>query len=614
MCTEAIVSASTLKSVSCLPLLFAACVAFAAGVPGAAAPVASVAHAAAVQWQPWSEALFAQAQRENKFILLDLEAVWCHWCHVMDEKTYSDARVGALMSERYIAVKVDSDAHPELARRYEDYGWPATVVFNAQGEEIVKRRGYLRPEIMVSMLDAIIKDPSPVVYGDNAPVAAYASSALLAPALQRELEREHLESHDFARGGLKQQQKFIDRDTLEYSLHRAGLGDKAAASLVRLDLDAAQPLIDPVWGGMYQYSTDGDWVHPHFEKIIQIQADAMRLYALAYARFGEPGYRRSFESMHRYVQAFLTSPDGAFYVSQDADLVKGQHSADYFAQDDAGRRRLGLPAVDKHLYARENGWMIQALAAGYQAGGDASYLNEAVKAARWVVQHRALAGGGFAHGERDAGGPYLEDTLAMGRAFLALYQASAERDWLMRAEAAARFIEQRFRAAGAPGYVTSVSAPGAVLKPKTVVDENIAAARFANELARHTGAPRYPLMAEQAMRYLATGQVALRRRTEAGILLAALELGSDPTHITVVGAKSDARAAALYRAALAYPAVYRRVEWWDRREGAMPNPDVRYPQLDAAAAFICTAGACSAPIFEPGQVAGVADQLADARR
>ena len=609
---------ATVKKCLVLPLLLlAASTGFGgetAKRPAKAAPAAAAGHASRVAWQPWSDALFAQARRENKFVLLDLEAVWCHWCHVMDEKTYADPTVAARIKERYIAVKVDSDAHPELARRYEDYGWPATVVFNAQGEEIVKRRGYLRPEMMISMLDEIIRDPSPVVYTDNAPVLAYATSPLLAPKLQRELEQQHLDSHDFVVGGLKQQQKFIDRDTLEYALFRAGSGDAEAAALVRLDLDAARALIDPVWGGMYQYSTDGDWAHPHFEKIVQIQADAMRLYALAYARFGEPRYAQAFEDIHRYVGAFLTSPQGAFYVSQDADLVKGRHSAEYFALGDAQRRKLGVPAIDKHLYARENGWMIQALAAAGQASGDARYLREASTAARWIIAHRALPGGGFAHGERDNGGPYLEDTLAMGRAFLALYQASADREWLKRAEAAADFIDRRFRAVAAPGYVTSVAAARAVLKPKTVVDENIGAARFANELARHTGSARYTAMAQQAMRYIATEQIALRRRTEAGILLAALELGSDPTHITIVGAKSDATARTLYRAALAYPAVYRRIEWWDRAEGAMRNPDVRYPQLAQPAAFVCTNGACSAPIFEAAEVAEVADKLGNLQR
>jgi hypothetical protein len=112
----------------------------------------------------------------------------------------------------------------------------------------------------------------------------------------------------------------------------------------------------------YQYSTDGDWVHPHFEKLLQIQADDLRLYALAYMAFGDPAYLKAAQSIHRYVSEFLRSPDGAFYVSQDADLVPGQHGGDYYALDDAGRRKRGLPAIDKHLYPREQGWMIQALA------------------------------------------------------------------------------------------------------------------------------------------------------------------------------------------------------------------------------------------------------------
>jgi uncharacterized protein YyaL (SSP411 family) len=126
--------------------------------------------------------------------------------------------------------------------------------------------------------------------------------------------------------------------------------------------------------------------------------------------------------------------------------------------------------------------------------------------------------------------------------------------------------------------------------------------RFANLLARHTANARYRSSAEYAMRFLATEEVASSRFTHPGILHAAGELGSEPLHVTVVGAKDDPQALALYQAVASYPSVYRRLEWWDKREGKMPNPDVQYPSLPRAAAFVCTANACSLPIYRPEEI------------
>src|ERR1051325_3417528 len=98
-----------------------------------------------IQWQPWSNDVFVRAKREHRFVLLDLEAVWCHWCHVMDEMTYSDDRVIALMNQRYIAVRVDQDSRPDLSNRYEDYGWPAKNGVAAVRAGAVQARGHTRP-------------------------------------------------------------------------------------------------------------------------------------------------------------------------------------------------------------------------------------------------------------------------------------------------------------------------------------------------------------------------------------------------------------------------------------------------------------------------------------
>ena len=104
------------------------------------------AHGANLPWLAWSDENFARAQKENKLLLLDLEAVWCHWCHVMEEKTYSDPVVNKLLSEKFILMKVDQDARPDLGNKYKDYGWPATIIFNAKGEELRKLAGFVPPE------------------------------------------------------------------------------------------------------------------------------------------------------------------------------------------------------------------------------------------------------------------------------------------------------------------------------------------------------------------------------------------------------------------------------------------------------------------------------------
>jgi uncharacterized protein len=567
-----------------------------------AAGYAAGAKAPNIEWQPWSDAVFERAARENRFVLLDLEAVWCHWCHVMDEVTYSDPKVVELIKSRYIPVRVDQDSRPDISRRYENYGWPATVVFNAEGGEIVKRRGYLAPPVMISMLEEIIVDPSPVKYGDEEPIAKFADNPLLRPKLRQSLERGFYETHDPKLGGQKQPQKFIDHDTAEYGLLRAAQGDKKAEEMTRRTLTAALKIMDPAWGGMYQYSTDSDWDHPHFEKIMSMQAEPLRLYALAYGQFRDAKYLQAVRDFHRYVTTFLRSPEGAFYTSQDADLVRGEHSAEYFALGDAARRKLGVPVVDKHRYARENGWMIRALATAYTVTGERVYLDDAQRAARWIVANRSLTGGGFRHDERDTAGPYLEDTLAMGDAFLALYTATGSREWLGRAQSSADFIEKHFRGPQ-PGYVTSAPRAGSKLQPKSNVDENIPLARFANMLHRYTGDARYRAMSDYALRMLVTEQIADSLITAPGILLAAFESVNDPLHITIVGGKDDAAALALFDSAIRSAAVYRRVEWWDRREGNMPNPDVRYPKLARAAAFICTDSTCSLPIFDASKIA-----------
>jgi len=564
-----------------------------------------------LSWESWSEGVFRRAKGEHKFVLLDLEAVWCHWCHVMDEKTYANPAIIKLIKSKYIPVRVDQDSRPDLSNRYEDYGWPATVVFNAGGGEIVKRAGYIPADEMSSLLKAIIKDPSPGPSVKPPRSFKYAKDAFLAASLRKELQGKVVSGYDSQNAGWGTHHKFLDWDSVEYCLARARAGDERAEKMAKETLAAQVKLLDPVWGGVYQYSTDGDWEHPHFEKIMQMQAENLRTYSQAYALWNDPRYLQAARDIHRYLKTFLTSPEGAFYTSQDADLVKGKHSAEYFALSDSERRKQGIPAVDKHMYARENGWVISALASLYGATGDQQYLDDARRSAIWVIRNRSLPGGGFKHDAQDAAGPYLGDTLAMGRALLSLYAVTADRQWLSRAQQAADYINKHFRqGSGGSGFATADLTQPALQRPQPQLDENIMVARFGNLLYHYSGQHVDKEMSEHAMRYLATPEVARQRSIlVAGILLADLEITSDPAHVTIVGRKNDAQAKALFLAALKYPGAYKRVEWWDSKEGPLPHMDVEFPELKAAAAFACANRRCSLPVYKPEGVATMVDRL-----
>ena len=553
-----------------------------------------------IAWQEWSPAAFEQAKREKRFVILDLHAGWCHWCHVMDETTYRDPRVVKLIAERFVPVGVDQDSRPDLANRYEDYGWPATIVLDAEGNEIVKRRGYRTPDEMASMLQAIIDDPTPGPSVQVEKTVAFASDAVISPERRRELEAAFVAGYDRKLGGWGFNQKYLYWDGVEYSLDLAATGDRDAEKRARDTLRAQLQLVDPSWGGVYQYSAEGDWKHPHFEKIMQMQAQNMRIYARAFAQWKNPADLKAARDINRFVATFLTSPDGAFYTSMDADLKPGVQAEGYFRLSDAARRKKGIPRIDKHIYARENGWMIDALVALHDATGDESALAQARRAAGWIVANRALPDGGFRHDDVDAAGPFLGDSLAMGRAFLALHAATGERAWLDRAQAAAGFIAVNFRLPGGAGVATSGTRPEERPPPRPQFDENIELARFANLLFHYTGNDADREIAGVAMRYLATSEItAPRRAYVAGVLLAATEFGSEPLHVTVVGPRGDAAARALVRAALGLPFGYRQLEQWDPASGQAATGGIEYPVLPKPAAFLCANGACSLPLETP---------------
>lgn len=571
-----------------------------------------------IAWQDWSSDLFDRAQRENRFVILDLEAVWCHWCHVMEETTYAADQVADLINKHYIPVRVDQDANPDLSNRYGDWGWPATIVFAPDGTEIVKRRGYVPPVFMISLLQAIVDDPSPGPSVLPELEIKPAAAGTLTTAQRAQLNNDYWTVYDRENGGWGNVHKYIDLHSLEYALAKAHAGERLYELMARQTLNQAMHLIDTEWGGIYQYSDRSDWRSPHYEKIMLTQSSALRVYALAHQLWGSENedYLGAAKAIHRYLDARMKSPDGGYYASQDADLDLKIDGQAFYSMAAEHRDRLELqPRIDQNRYARENGWIISGLTSLYDATGESQFLQQAQVAAAWVETNRANGEGGYNHGENDRNGPYLGDNTAMAKAFVGLYASTGERDWLKHARATLVFVDRSLRSSQA-GYLSHPTDPksvGVFKRDLIVIDENVELARVANQVFWYSGDEQFKQIATHAMRHLSAKSFSDNRLFLHGILLSDYEINSEPVHITIVGDKDNAAAQALHTAARQYPGVFKRLEWWDRREGTLPNPDVSYPKTPRPAAFACTNKTCSLPVFEAAKVAVIVDRLLQPR-
>jgi uncharacterized protein len=542
-------------------------------------------------WSEWNEATFERAAHEKKFVIVSLQSWWCPWCMTMNRETWSDPAVRAELKDRFIPVYVDQDSRPDISQRYERWGWPATIIFGPDGTEIVKLRGFYSPKFFIPVLEETVKDPSPVVYREP---SGPERERTLATGLSDEQRNAILafmgKAYDQANGGWGKS-KLVDGPTLGWFLDRAKAGDAEAAERIKRTLTAMTALIDKDSGGVSQVTLAPDWSRPSLEFPMFAQQAALAAYARASVLFEDPAYRAAADRIYGFLESKLASPGGGFYASMG--MAEGQ------------------PGVDKRQYARETGQAIQGLATYYDATGNKAALSLAIAAADWALRERAMTDGGFRHGDHDAGGPYLADTVEMGAALLALHRSTGERKWLAAAIAAGNFVAATFIDPKTGGFVASASPDAKHLpRPMKQREDNVTTTRFFTLLASYSGELRYREIAEAGMGYLTSPAVLEAYAFLPDVLLAEEELRNEPVHVTVVGAKADPRSAALYAGALAYPLAYKRAEWWDKAEGKLTNPDVDYPDYpDGPAAFACTRNFCSLPVTDAAAIPAQIDRL-----
>jgi hypothetical protein len=449
-----------------------------------------------VAWLPLGPEVFERARKEHKLVLLDGAAEWCHWCHVMDETTYRDPEIGRILGERFLTVRVDVDERPDIAERYGDWGWPATIVFSAEGEELGKYRGYLPADELRGILEAAAQGAQTgLATAEETSGPASQPGPVEALGLVVGFATLQLDAYyDKEQGGWGQRQKSPLGANISFELRRAAQGDREALARARATLDKQRALLDPVWGGVYQYSTGGSWSSPHYEKLMPYQASNLEACARGYALTHDAALLADARGIARYLSTFLSNADGAFLVSQDADA--GAHDRGalfvdgdvYYRLPDLERRKLGLPRVDDHVYAHENGLAIAAFCALFDAVPEPEILARARRAADLML-HTLVAPDGSVR--RGSGATrYLADSASLGRALALLAERSGEASYREAALRIAAAMERDFAdpATGALwAHTRDPAAAGVFARRAQPVAQNILAARFLAALAHLTG-------------------------------------------------------------------------------------------------------------------------------
>jgi uncharacterized protein len=318
-----------------------------------------------VKWMEWGEEAFALAQQEDKPILLDIGAVWCHWCHVMDRESYENAETAKVINEHFIAVKVDRDERPDVDTRYQaavssisgQGGWPLTAFLTPDGKPYFGGT-YFPPEdrhgrpglrrVLMTMAEAFVKRREEVDESAGSVLNAIehnesfmGRSGNPGPELVAKLVQGVLKQFDARAGGFGSQPKFPHSGAIDLLLDaasRVSIGAGSAvvndsakrAALVTLDKMQKGGIYDHLAGGFHRYSVDDQWVVPHFEKMAYDNSELLKNYVHAYQTFVEPENARVAREIIQWMDEWLSDRErGGFYASQDADFSLDD-DGDYF--------------------------------------------------------------------------------------------------------------------------------------------------------------------------------------------------------------------------------------------------------------------------------------------
>ena len=310
-----------------------------------------------IDWNEWGEEAFAKARADEKPILLDIGAVWCHWCHVIDRESYENAEIAEIINRLFIPVKVDRDERPDVDARYQSAisaisgqgGWPLTAFLTPDGKPFFggtyfppdDRQG--RPgmkRLLLAVSDAYKNRRAEIDQSWQALEQAVAKAEVFRdsrgdfdPAIVDTVVESAISQFDERHGGFGHSPKFPHAGAIDLLLERyQSTHDERLLHVAERTLEsmARGGVYDQIGGGFHRYSVDERWCVPHFEKMSYDNSELLRNYLHAYQVTAKPFYRDVAEGIISWVTDVLSDQQcGGFYSSQDADQTLDD-DGDYF--------------------------------------------------------------------------------------------------------------------------------------------------------------------------------------------------------------------------------------------------------------------------------------------
>jgi uncharacterized protein YyaL (SSP411 family) len=310
-----------------------------------------------IQWHEWGPEPFEKAKQQNKPVLLDIGAVWCHWCHVMDRESYEDPEVAQIVNDNFIAIKVDRDERPDVDSRYQTAvqaisgqgGWPLTGFLTPEGKpfyagtyfppnDMQGRPGFRRVLLALAQAfhekNAEVLESAESVMGVIDQSEGFAGkSGSLRPELIDSMVVSAMKLYDAEHGGFGSAPKFPHPSALDLLMqrytenHDPKLLEIVSGTLTKM---AQGGVYDQLAGGFHRYSVDEHWIVPHFEKMLYDNSELLKNYVHGYQLTGNEFFAFIATDIIRWMDEWLSDREhGGFYASQDADISLDD-DGDYF--------------------------------------------------------------------------------------------------------------------------------------------------------------------------------------------------------------------------------------------------------------------------------------------